>query len=178
MVVVGGAEQGLSVGGCLQSLFNLSETYPGLGGWGVGGGVGGETKRKKIFVWKSFFYVPVSLSGPRWFSAVRPYIHQSNYIVKRVSFIMFMGEIYLNLLGHILLNIVTAWYVLIYCLTINILSLSRDIAIEWIPRAFADQRSTLVQIRTWCCQATGHYLNRCWPSSSLGGSSEYSETCL
>ena len=33
-----------------------------------------------------------------------------------------------------------------------------------------DDRSTLVQVMTWCRQATSHYLSRCWPRSlaSLG----------
>ena len=26
-------------------------------------------------------------------------------------------------------------------------------------------KSTLVQVMNWCCQATSHYLNQCWPSS-------------
>ena len=31
----------------------------------------------------------------------------------------------------------------------------------------ADSKSTLVQAMAWCCQATSHYLNQCWPSSLL-----------
>ena len=26
-------------------------------------------------------------------------------------------------------------------------------------------KSTLVQVMTWCCQATSHYLSQCWPRS-------------
>ena len=26
-----------------------------------------------------------------------------------------------------------------------------------------DDKSTLVQVMTWCCQATSHYLSQCWP---------------
>ena len=29
----------------------------------------------------------------------------------------------------------------------------------------SDDKSTLVQVMAWCCQATSHYLNQCWPRS-------------
>ena len=30
---------------------------------------------------------------------------------------------------------------------------------------FTDDKSTLVQVMAWCCQATSHYLSQCWPRS-------------
>ena len=34
-----------------------------------------------------------------------------------------------------------------------------------MPRYLTDDKSTLVQVMTWCRQATNHYLSQCWPSS-------------
>ena len=28
-----------------------------------------------------------------------------------------------------------------------------------------DDKSTLIQVMAWCCQATNHYLSQCWPKS-------------
>ena len=36
---------------------------------------------------------------------------------------------------------------------------------RWIPPNLTDDKSTLVQLMAWCCQATSHYLIQCWPSS-------------
>ena len=36
--------------------------------------------------------------------------------------------------------------------------------LRWIPEDFTDDISTLVQVMAWCCQATSHYLSRCWPN--------------
>ena len=33
-----------------------------------------------------------------------------------------------------------------------------------MPQDLTD-KSTLVQVMAWCCQATSHYLNQCWPRS-------------
>ena len=30
-----------------------------------------------------------------------------------------------------------------------------------------NNKSTLIQVRDWCYQATGHYLNQCWPRSHM-----------
>ena len=35
----------------------------------------------------------------------------------------------------------------------------------WTLLDFSDDKSTLVQVMAWCCQATSHYLNQCWPRS-------------
>ena len=34
-----------------------------------------------------------------------------------------------------------------------------------MPQDLTDDKSTLVQVMAWCCQATSHYLNQCWPRS-------------
>ena len=38
---------------------------------------------------------------------------------------------------------------------------------RWMPQDLADDKSTLVQVMAWCRQATGHYLNQCWPRSPM-----------
>ena len=40
-----------------------------------------------------------------------------------------------------------------------------EIAVRWMYLNFTDEKSTLVQVMTWCRQATSHYLSQCWPSS-------------
>ena len=32
-----------------------------------------------------------------------------------------------------------------------------------MPLDLTDDKSTLVQVMAWCCQATNHYLSQCWP---------------
>ena len=34
-----------------------------------------------------------------------------------------------------------------------------------MPQDLTDDKSTLVQVMAWCCQATSHYLSQCWPRS-------------
>ena len=41
--------------------------------------------------------------------------------------------------------------------------ISCKIALRWMPLDLTDDKSTLVQVMTWCRQATSHYLSRCWP---------------
>ena len=36
---------------------------------------------------------------------------------------------------------------------------------EWMPLNTFDTNSTLIQVMTWCHQATSHYLSQCWPRS-------------
>ena len=43
-------------------------------------------------------------------------------------------------------------YLLSNCPQLNALDLTED-------------KSTLVQVMAWCCQATSHYLSQCWPRS-------------
>ena len=45
--------------------------------------------------------------------------------------------------------------------------ISFKIALRWISLGISDYKSTLVQVMTWCRQATSHYLNQCWPRSDL-----------
>ena len=37
-----------------------------------------------------------------------------------------------------------------------------EIALIWMSLDFTDDQSTLVQLMTWCRQATNHYLSQCW----------------
>ena len=43
--------------------------------------------------------------------------------------------------------------------------ISCEIALIWMSVDFTDDQSTLVQVMAWCCLATRHYLNQCWPRS-------------
>ena len=43
---------------------------------------------------------------------------------------------------------------------VNILSISCEIALRWMPQEFTDDKSTLVQVMAWC-----HHLDQCWPRS-------------
>ena len=49
--------------------------------------------------------------------------------------------------------------------TINIWSISCEIAIRWMPQHLTDHQSTLVQLMAWCHKSTSHYLSQCWPRS-------------
>ena len=50
-------------------------------------------------------------------------------------------------------------------LLIDIFTSSKDNALRWMPWGLIDDKSTLVQVMVWCCQATNHYVNQSWPSS-------------
>ena len=41
------------------------------------------------------------------------------------------------------------------------------IALGWMSLDPSDEKSTLVQVMAWCCQATSHYHNQCWPRSKF-----------
>ena len=43
--------------------------------------------------------------------------------------------------------------------------ISCEIALRWMQLDLTDDKSTLVQVMAWCCQATSHYLSQCWPRS-------------
>ena len=43
------------------------------------------------------------------------------------------------------------------------MSTSWGTALQWIPQNAFDDKSTLVQIMAWCCQAIRLYLSQCWP---------------
>ena len=40
-----------------------------------------------------------------------------------------------------------------------------EIALRWMSQDRTDDKSALVQVMAWCCQATSHYLSQCWPRS-------------
>ena len=52
-------------------------------------------------------------------------------------------------------------------LLIDIFTLSDNNALRWMPRDLPNDKSALVQVKTWRRQATSHYLSQCWPSSML-----------
>ena len=45
--------------------------------------------------------------------------------------------------------------------------ISCELALRWMSFDLTDDKSTLVQVMAWCCQATSHYLSQCWPRSLL-----------
>ena len=50
-------------------------------------------------------------------------------------------------------------------LLIDIMSTSCEIGLRWMPQISIHYESTLVQVMTWCRQATSHYLGQCIPRS-------------
>ena len=50
-------------------------------------------------------------------------------------------------------------------LLISIFKSSYDNVLRWMPQELTDDKSTLVQVMAWCCQATSLYLNKCWSRS-------------
>ena len=52
-------------------------------------------------------------------------------------------------------------------LLIGIFKSSYDNVLRWMPQYLTSDKSTLVQVMAWCCQATSHYLNQCWPRSPM-----------
>ena len=57
------------------------------------------------------------------------------------------------------------------CLILQIISvidgwgLSCELSLRWMSLDLTDDKSTLVQVMAWCCQATSDYLSQCWPRS-------------
>ena len=45
--------------------------------------------------------------------------------------------------------------------------ISCEITVWWLSLDLTDDKSTLVQVMAWCCQATSHYLSQCWPISMM-----------
>ena len=43
--------------------------------------------------------------------------------------------------------------------------ISCKLALTCMSLYLTDDKSKLVQIMAWCCQATSHYLSQCWPRS-------------
>ena len=50
-----------------------------------------------------------------------------------------------------------------HMLKINFMGNSCDISLGWMPHNTLDDKSVLAQVVAWCCQATSHYMNQCWP---------------
>ena len=48
---------------------------------------------------------------------------------------------------------------------IDILSISYRNALRWMLWDPYDNKSTLVQVMTWCSQTANNYLSQCWPTS-------------
>ena len=46
---------------------------------------------------------------------------------------------------------------------INILVTFWEICLRRVPQNPTDDKSVLVQVRVWCCQAKDHCLSQCWP---------------
>ena len=47
------------------------------------------------------------------------------------------------------------------------LGTSYEVALWWMPENLTDDKSKLVQLMAWWCQATSHYLSQCWHRSML-----------
>ena len=41
--------------------------------------------------------------------------------------------------------------------------ISYKIALRWMPLDLTDNKSTLIQVKAWCRQATSHYQSQYWP---------------
>ena len=52
-----------------------------------------------------------------------------------------------------------------HILQIKFMSTSCGIVFNWKPQNPFGNKSTLVLIMAWCCQAQSHYLSQCWPIS-------------
>ena len=52
---------------------------------------------------------------------------------------------------------------------ISKLSTSWEICLRWVPQNPIIDKSTLVQVMAWWCQATSHYMSQCWPRYIISG---------
>ena len=43
--------------------------------------------------------------------------------------------------------------------------ISCELVLRWMSLDLTDDKSTLVQVKAWCRQATSHYLSQCWTRS-------------
>ena len=57
------------------------------------------------------------------------------------------------------------WIIFKIILEIGGWGISYEIALTWISLYLTDDKSTLVQVMTWCPQAASHYRNKCRPRS-------------
>ena len=56
-----------------------------------------------------------------------------------------------------------------HILRIKFMSTSCEIALWQMPQNTCDNKSPLVQVMAWCCQATSHCRSQCWPRSMSFG---------
>ena len=52
-------------------------------------------------------------------------------------------------------------------LVIDVWGISCKIALRWLSQDLTDDKSTLVQVMAWCCQAASHHLTQCLACSVL-----------
>ena len=52
-------------------------------------------------------------------------------------------------------------------LVIDSWGISYDIALRWFSLDLTDDKSKLVQVMAWCCQAASRHLSRCWPHLTI-----------
>ena len=49
---------------------------------------------------------------------------------------------------------------------IDVCGITCEFTLKRLSHDFTDDKSTLVQVMVWCCEATNHYLSQCWPTST------------
>ena len=54
------------------------------------------------------------------------------------------------------------WVIFKQILVIDGWVISCEITLRWMSQGLTDDKSTLVQVMSWCRQATRHYLSQCW----------------
>ena len=52
-------------------------------------------------------------------------------------------------------------------LVIISMDISSAIAFRWMAQDLTDDKSALIQVLAWCCQARSHYMNQCWLRSMM-----------
>ena len=63
------------------------------------------------------------------------------------------------------LNEILRFVIFTWILVTDGWGISCEIALIWMPLAFTEDQSTLVQVMAWCRRETIHYLSQCWPRS-------------
>ena len=59
-------------------------------------------------------------------------------------------------------------YVFVKCAVVIIfMDISSAIAYRWLAQDLTDDKSGLIQVMAWCCQATSLYMNQCWLRSMM-----------
>ena len=59
------------------------------------------------------------------------------------------------------------WVIFKLILVIDGCVISCEIVVRWMLLDLTYDKSTLVQVMAWCCQAASRYLSQCWPRSLL-----------